>query len=206
MNNSINELLLEYARLGLRQWASESTLVKNRARVIGIDIASHQAVADYAVTSPFRPSATNGNPMRLIPMPCRQSRVYAAFFAPWIGGSDPSELSFDLVVLLQQGPPFAFRFEPASQYSNSAHGYDHVQLNQKLGRAMVPMVGTLPQLPTTYPAFPVPSKDPATRFLAMAVAMHGYPQGVDDILGDAFNARPRMRRAYMDMTRMMLME
>ena len=34
-------------------------------------------------------------------------------------------------------------------------------------------------LPTTYPAFPIPSEDAVTRFLAMAVAMHGFPTGVD---------------------------
>ena len=205
MGTSINELLLKYARLGLRHWASESESVKRRARAIRIDIATQQAKAEIAVTNPYRPSAANNNPLRLIPMPCTQNRVYAAFFVPWISGANPTELCFDLVVLMQQGSPFAFRFEPASQYNNSAHGYDHVQMNQKLGRENVPLVGSLPHIPTTYPAFPIPSKDPATRFLAMAVAMHGYPQGVGDILSDVFAGFPNKRRIYLNMTRAMLM-
>lgn len=205
MSSSIHDLLRNYARLGLRHWANESLSVKRRARGIDIKIATNQAEADRAVLSPFRPAAMNGRKMVLIPMPCRQNRVYAAFFAPWISGTQQGELSFDLVVLLQQGPPFAFRFEPTSRYSNSAHGYDHVQLNQKLGREMVPIAGSLSQLPTTYPAFPVPSNDPTTRFLAMAVAMHGYPKGVDDILRDAFDGKPRkMHKAFLDMTTTMM--
>jgi len=205
MSSSIHDLLRNYARLGLRHWANESLSVKHRARDIDIKIATKQAEADRAVLSPISPAAMNGRKMILIPMPCRQNRVYAAFFAPWISGAQSTELSFDLVVLLQQGPPFAFRFEPTSGYSN-AHGYDHVQLNQKLGRKIVALAGSLPQLPTTYPAFPIPSKDPITRFLAMAVAMHGYPKGVDDILRDAFDGRPKkMHKTFLDMTTKMLM-
>ena len=93
-------------------------------------------------------------------MPCKQNRVFAAFFAPWVGNTGLARLSFDLVVLLQQGSPFGFRLEPGSQYSVTPHGYDHVQLNKSLGQRQVPLGGTVTQLPTTYPAFPIPSKRP----------------------------------------------
>ena len=203
MSVSIDELLLAYARLGLQHWASESPRVKKRARTIGVDIATQRAVAERAVTSPFRPSARNGVPMKLIPMPCKQNRVFAAFFAPWVGGTGPAGLSFDLVVLLQQGSPYAFRFEPGSQYSTAAHGYDHVQLNESLGQRHVPLGGAPSQLPTTYPAFPIRSGDPVRRFLAMAVAMHGYPSGVDDVLDRAFKGRPNKRKRYLNITKAM---
>ena len=204
MSASINELLLAYARLGLRHWSSESQRVKARARTIRVDIATQQAAAEYAVTSPFRPFSANGNPMRLIPMPCKQRRVFAAFFAPWVGQAGQAGLSFDLVVLLQQGPPFAFRFEPGSQFSVTAHGYDHVQLNESLGQQQIPLGGGVNPLPTTYPAFPIPSRDPVARFLTMAVTMHGYPSGVDNILNDAFKGQPKKRKKYLDITKAML--
>ena len=203
MSVSIDELLLAYARLGLRHWASESSRVKSRARTIGVEIATQEAVAERAVTSPFRPSAQNGSPMRLIPMPCKQNRVFAAFFAPWVGGANPARLSFDLVVLLQQGSPYAFRFEPGSPYSTTPHGYDHVQLNESLGQRQVSLGGASSQLPTTYPAFPIRSDSPVSRFLAMAVAMHGYPSGVDDVLDRAFKGQPNKRRTYLNITKAM---
>lgn len=204
MSASIDELLLAYARLGLQHWASESPRIKARARTIRVDIATQQAAAENAVTNPFRPLAANGNPMRLIPMPCKQNRVYAAFFAPWVGGTGSAGLSFDLVVLSQQGSPFAFRFEPGSQYAVTPHGYDHVQMNESLGHRQVPMAGVVTPLPTTYPAFPIPSKDPVTRFLTMVVAMHGYPSGVDKVLQAAFQGKARRRKAYWDITKTIL--
>ena len=204
MSASNFELLLAYARLGLQHWANESRHVKARARKIGVDIATHQGVAETAVTIPFRPYAKNGRPMKLIPMPCKQNRVFAAFFAPWVGRAGQEGLSFDLVVLLPQGAPFAFRFEPGSQRSVTPHGYDHVQINDLLGQRQVAMNGAAIQLPTTYPAFPIPSKDPVTRFLAMAVAMHGYPHGMDDVLNNAFKGQPAKRKMYLEMTKKML--
>ena len=204
MSASVDELLLAYARLGLQHWANESLRVKARARAIRVDIATQRAAAENAVTNPFRPLSSNGNSMRLIPMPCEQNRVYAAFFAPWISGTGPAGLSFDLVVLSQQGPPLAFRFEPGSQYSVTPHGYDHVQLNESLGHQQVPLGGGVTPLPTTYPAFPIPSKDPVTRFLAMAVAMHGYPSGVDKVLQAAFQGKANRRRTYMEITKKIL--
>ena len=204
MSASIDELLLAYARLGLKHWAAESYRVKAKARAIGVDIATNQGVADRAVTNPFQPFVGNGNPMTLIPMPCKQNHVFAAFFAPWLGRAGRVTLSFDLVVLLQQGSPFAFRFEPGSQYSTSAHGYDHVQLNQSLGQRQVPLSGAVSPLPTTYPAFPIPSQDAVTRFLAMAVAMHGFPTGIDVVFDQAFKGQPNKRKTYLNMTKAML--
>ena len=143
--------------------------------------------------------------MRLIPMPCKQNRVYAAFFAPWVGGTTGTAgLSFDLVILSQQGSPFAFRFEPGSQSSTTAHGYDHVQMNESLGQKQVPLAGVATPLPTTYPAFPIPSRDPVARFLTVAVAMHGYPSGVDNVLQAAFQGKANRRKTYLDITKTIL--
>ena len=204
MNGSIYELLLAYARLGLRDWSTKSLQVKMRARAIGVGIAEHEARAARVLAKPFKPSATSGHELMLIPMPCKQRKVFAAFFTPWIGPQGWQHLSFDLVVLLPQGSPIAFRFEPGAAQSATAHGYDHVQLNETLGQEQVALVRAVSPLPTTYPAFPIPSQDTMTRFLAMVVAMHGFPSGVDDVFDDAFKGQPNKRKSYLEMTQKML--
>ena len=96
--------------------------------------------------------------MILIPMPCKQKKVFAAFFTPWLGRNGWKQLSFDLVVLLADGSSIAFRFEPSAQPSGTAHGYDHVQLNEKLGQQQVELDGAvspaaddLPRVPHSQP-------------------------------------------------------
>ena len=200
MSASIQELAHAYARLGLQHWQGESQRIKNKARLIGVDIATNVRVAERVVDEPFEPNAENGAPLKLIPMPCGQRKVYAAFFAPWLathGG--PDELSFDLVVLLQQSGPIAFRFEPGSG-QNTTHGYDHVQLSESLGRGKVQLENPLSPLPKTYPAFPIPSNDVVARFLALLVAMHGFPLGLDEVFKRAFPGQAPKQRTYWDMT------
>ena len=204
MDPSIDELLLAYAKLGLDHWSKESLRVKRKAKAVGVEIATKIGAAAQAVTRPFEPAAATGEPMRLIPMPCKQNRVFAAFFAPWLGRGGRDALSFDLVVLSPQGATFAFRFEPGSPHTTTAHGYDHVQMNQSLGRRQVELGGTVSPLPTRYPALPIPSESPVTRFLAMAVSMHGFPSGVDDILDDAFKGQALRKRTYLEMAAEML--
>ncbi len=205
MSAAIDELAIAYARLGLQHWNRESRQVKDKARSIGVDIATSLNVAERVVEEPFEPDAANGDPMRLIPMPCGQRRVYAAFFAPWLATcDDPEQLSFDLVVLSQQSGPIAFRFEPGSGGSDVAHGYDHVQLSESLGRGKVKFENPLSPLPKTYPAFPIPSQDPVTRFLALVVAMHGFPRGVDEVFDNAFKGQANKRKTYLDLTKAMV--
>ena len=111
-------------------------------------------------------------------------------------------MSFDLLVL-QRGRAIAFRFEPGSTKS-ALHAYDHVQLSESLGAREVGLSQLMSPMPTHFPAFPLPSHDNVTRFLALVVAMHGYPDGVDRILGAAFSGRPNEHRVYFDITRGML--
>ena len=204
MSELIYELLFAYAQVGVQAWQSESRQVKQKARLIGVRIAEHVGLARQVVAKPFNPSAGNGGEMILIPMPCRQRRVFAAFFAPWLSSQGWQYLSFDLVVLLAHGSAIAFRFEPAARRGNGTHGYDHVQLNEMLGQRQVELGGAVAPLPTTYPAFPVRSQDALTRVLAMMVAMHGFPNGVDDVFDRAFRGQARTRKKYLDMTKTML--
>lgn len=206
MSKSIHKLLLAYAKLGVQEWQSKPQLAKRKARSIQVRIAENEALAARVLKKPFKRSADNGDEMVLIPMPCRQKRVFAAFFAPCIDRRGWEYLSFDLVVLVQQGRAIGFRFEAGTEGGNGSHGYDHAQLSEALGRRKVELAGALLPLPTAYPAFPIPSHDTIARFLAMAVAMHGFPNGVDDVLADAFRGRFSRRMAYWDTTVEMMTE
>lgn len=136
-------------------------------------------------------------------MPRGQDGVYAAFFAPWVSArGNGDSVSFDLLVL-QRDRAIAFRFEPGSTRS-AVHAYDHVQLSETLGGREVGLTQLLSPMPTEFPAFPLRSHDNVTRFLALVVAMHGYPDGIDRILGAAFSGRPNEHKAYFDITRAML--
>ena len=203
MSASIHELLLAYSTLGIRHWKNQTNLVKIKARKIGVDIVTNMADASQAVSSPFVTNGQAERTFKLIPMPCDQKKVYAAFFAPWLPqmiSLDLPNLSFDLVVLTPQGESLAFRFEPASTHTASRHRYDHVQISESLGQKTVPLTNTVPHLPTTYPAIPIPSRNPLTRFLAMAMTMHGFPDRITTIIEHAFNGRANLKRMYTKMT------
>lgn len=208
MASNLRKLLLAYARLGVRDWNSQPRNIKNfKERKLGVHIASNENIAERAVVSPFVANSSGSDSLKLIPMPQKQKSVYAAFFAPWLsrqGSKDQQNLAFDLVVLTQQGPTMAFRFEPASTYPNSTHGYDHVQLNESLGQRQVSLDYAITNLPTTYPAFPIPSKEPVTRFLSMVVSIHGFPCGTNSVIQTALNGRSPLIRSFRKLTSEML--
>lgn len=207
MSISIDELLRKYARLGWEHWNERTSDFKKMVqKKIGVEIADSQWNAEKAATNPFRLAATNGNRMKLIPMPCMQKNIAAAFFIPWTARNDQSELCFDMVVLLDQGSPctFAFRFEPASQDCGSTHKYDHMQLSNSLCQRQIPLSNALTHLPSSYPALPIPGKEPVTRFLAMIVSMHGYPSDVNEIFNRAFYGELTKSKRYQALTRKIL--
>ena len=205
MSVSVEEFAVAYAKLGVAHWNSELPQVKSKAGSMGVEIAASEELAQQAVETPFGSSASDDEQMYLVPMPCGQRKVYAAFFAPWLPSqSGSADLSFDLVVLSQQSGPVAFRFEAGSVTTDTMHGYDHAQLSESLGGGKVALANPISPLPKTYPAFPIPSTDTLTRFLALVVAMHGYPRGIDHILEQAFSGRPDQRKTCLDLARAML--
>lgn len=206
MENTIEKLLKNYARIGWKDWNKKTKNVQNQTkRQIRVDIAETEWKAMDAVIKPFQVNGVNGKPMQLIPMPCMPRNMPAAFFVPWIESKESTDIAFDLVVLPDQSPhPFAFRFEPAEQDSTSSHGYSHVQLSKSLGKRRMPLNNVPSHFPTSYPAFPIPSKDPLTRFLMMAVTMHGFSSGFNDVLDDAFQGDKSKYQTYRDMTKAML--
>ena len=206
MSNAINDLLQKYARLGWEHWKRVPREIKSQAQSIGVRIATDEGEVQFAATNPYRPNSPKKRSLKLIPMPCKPRNIAAAFFVPWIEGTNTTELSFDLLVLLSQEVPrsMAFRFEPASRDSESTHGYNHIQLSNSLGKQQVTLSNAISPLPTSYPAFPVSATDPTKRFLAMAVAMHGYPFGLPDIIREVFKGEPAKQSKYLEATKSML--
>ena len=107
------------------------------------------------------------------------------------------------LVTLADGGQIAFRFEPGDARGR-VHGYDHVQLSRSIGRRVAQLPATPEWLPDSYPAFPIPGKCAASRFFSMVVAMHGYPDGVRDVLTEMFSNRDAMWGQYLGLIDRML--
>ena len=168
-----------YARLGVQQWLLKEKRVRSAAvQTLATEVADNSTAATKAVRSPFR----HGSDRRLvlIPAPCVGRKHGLAFFAPIDAGNT---VAFDLALVVnEQRHAIAFRFEPPDVGEDHAHGYDHVQLSVSLGHRTAPLGTTARWLPDSYPAFPIAARDMRDRFLAMAVAMHGFPLGVKRVL------------------------
>ena len=198
------QLVPGYARLGVEEWQKTATGARRQAAAaLGFEIADQAWVAEQAVTSPFSPQKSGQ--YRMIPMPRMPRRVSSAFFAPTVSlPADRTATAFDLVVVGPEERPIAFRFEPPDESPEARHGYDHVQLCEKVAHREVELKGAVTPLPVSYPAFPLPSHDPTTRFLAMVVALHGYPDGVEDVVDGALKGRVVMVKSCLDTVRGML--
>ena len=189
--NTLGSLVLPYALLGVKKWKETSSNPRTQARIskeLEGRIADDEPMANHAVTRPFHPSSDDCSKLILVPMPCKRRGMTGAFFTPV--SSSVAEPSFDLVVMMTKGS-IAFRFEPAD-VEGRAHGYDHVQLSRSIGRRSLALPGSLDWLPDSYPAFLIPGQSLASRFLAMVVAMHGYPRGARDILDEALTPNGKM--------------
>ena len=187
----LNELVLPYAYWGIDVWAKQNSEVRRRAERLKVEIAEKHHNAKNAVMSPFKIGGQSE--LALIPMPCSPSGVSCAFFAPIRAPSNG--LSFDLVVL-SNGGQIAFRFEPKDTIPTSAHGYEHVQLSKSIGHRTRSLPQSPDWLPDSYPCFPIPGNSMVSRFLAMVVAIHGFPIGIGEVMQQIF--RPVLARKYFD--------
>ena len=176
-----DELVLAYALLGVGWWNRKDRTTREAAKaVLEIDIADDEYTARDVVMSPFR--AETGKPLVLIPMPLPEKRGLA-FFAPVGVRQGHGTVAFDLALVVDKGRhALGFRFEPADAGEDQSHGYEHVQLSVAMGHRTARLSKTPSWLPDSYPAFPIPTKNMRDRFLAMALAMHGFPQGVVDVV------------------------
>ena len=199
--NTLRELVVPYANLGVRRWRDVGAKLRVAAtQALGIEIAEHEHVASRAVVSPFSPDSDDPEKLILIPMPCCPRGLNGAFFTPV--SSSRAEPSFDLVALTDGGQ-IAFRFEPGD-VEGRVHSYDHVQLSKSIGRRVARLPGTPDWLPDSYPAFPIPGRCAASRFFSMVVAMHGYPDGVRDVLTEMFSNRDAIWKEHLGLIDRML--
>ena len=195
------EFMSLYARLGIADWQkAPAELRKRAAQCLGSEIADNDAEAAVTIQTIY--DENNADRLRFIPMPKRpKAGIERCFFLPirqFIKGGTLTA-SFDLFLLVAGRNCLAFRFEPAHAPS-SAHGYNHVQMSQKLLRKTV-VANTLSWLPDTYPAFPlhVATSDPLRMFLSLTTAVHGYGRsyasGMSVLLQDIFQAAGRAPEA-----------
>lgn len=186
----LNELVLPYARWGVREWRKKNSELRETAKRLNVDIADIYSVKK-AVMSPF--TLDGQSELALIPMPCSPSGVSCAFFAPIRAST--TGLSFDLVVLTNGGQ-IAFRFEPKDTIPTTTHGYEHAQLSKSIAHRTRSLPQSPDWLPDSYPCFPIRGNSMVSRFLTMVVAMHGYPIGIDNVLQQIFQNRPKQARDY----------
>ncbi len=198
---ALDELVKPYAELGIAQWGELNSKEQGEAEeALGgrVDIATNAPQANRAINKPFEPGSRAK--LLLIPMPHPPKRAFRAFFA--LVKNTRGDPSFDMVILpANEGCPVAFRFEPGEQES-STHKYEHVQLSRKIGHKSIQLPNIPEWIPDSYPAFPIPSNDLASRFLTMLIAMHGYPEKVEDLLEKMFKGK--RERNYQQLMKSML--
>jgi hypothetical protein len=188
------DLMELYARRGVADWKAADSRLRKRAGecLAATQIAARDEDAIDTINTVY--TGTNEKDLSFIPMPKPgKNPIERCFFLPIREKkADGSEtLVLELLVLVARKDCLAFRFEPAHHHT-SRHGYGHLQMNQKMLKGTIPIVGIPPWLPASYPAFPISTSDPLKTFLAMATAVHGYASGgLPDLLADIFQKASR---------------
>lgn len=195
----LDTLMRLYARRGIEDWKKASSILRRKAsQCLGANIADNEAEAAVTINATYNPDYPKG--IRFIPMPKMTRRgIERCFFLPirrWT--SDGLNFSFDLFILVSNKNCLAFRFEPAHA-QRSRHNYPHVQPCRRLLLKSIQPNGVPEWLPDSYPAFPIPAKDPLGIFLSMTVSVHGFRGGMDNLLPDVLRQANRSNeiRSYM---------
>ena len=196
--DDLTELMLLYALRGLRDWRDPGQDVDDEivACLPASMIADHERLVRKAVYGSQRPEFDGHR--RLLPMPNMHrgrrkavgSRPKSSFFVPLTTYEDGlARTSFDMLLFQGREGCLAFRFEPADS-PDWRHAYNHVQMSKRVWRYMEE--GCIPSwIPDSYPALPVPGRDCLDMFLSMAVAVHGFRGGMDDLIREIFQEEQR---------------
>lgn len=180
MPSDLEELLQRYAGKGLAQW-QESTQEEKKisTKHLGLRIAEDGCQIRNTIMSP---SNTN---LCFIPMPTINHRgIRRCFFLP-IGSPYGQQMKFELFLVVNERKCLGFRFESAD--SQGTHNYHHIQLTRRLS---LESSGIPEWLPDSYPAFPISSGNPLDMFLYMATSVHGYKNGITQLIRDIFQENP----------------
>lgn len=188
------DLMELYARRGVADWKTADSRLRKRAGecLAATQIAAREEDAIDTIKTFY--TGKNVNDLSFIPMPKPgKNPIERCFFLP-IRERKPDgteTLALELLVLVARKDCLAFRFEPA-HHATSRHGYGHLQMNRKMVKGSIPIVGIPSWLPDSYPAFPISTSDPLKTFLAMATAVHGYASGgLPDLIVDIFQKASR---------------
>ncbi|MDE2921797.1 MAG: hypothetical protein OYL92_17030 [Acidobacteriota bacterium] len=197
----LGELMLLYSRRGLDEWNGAKSDLRRKA----LECLSAAGIVE---TEDEAEEMIEGSSCRrmFIPMPEGGRGFERSFFLPSIVGDRLKALTLFLLVNRARRDSIAFRFECAER-SGTRHGYTHVQLTRDLRIAGRPdrLQGVPEWLPESYPAFPVPARDSLELFLAMATAVHGFPDGIDSLIVDLHRGgRMDRARGYQERLRTML--
>lgn len=196
----LRDLVKEYALQGYQDWKSADSRTKQRARSC---LMNRVAETEYEVRSEVkRPSFD-----KFLPMPtCLYKKcIKRCFFRmEAIGEEKLNCRTFELFMLLDMENSLAFRFEPADDQAYN-HNYAHVQFCRRVIRKGISPLGIPGWLPVNYPALPLPSSDPLTLFLSMALSVHGRSIGLEQLLVKIFQKAnsPNKAREYIDVIEQM---
>ena len=198
--SELDTLMLLYARRGINDWnqAGGKKMRRRASQCIGVDIADNEKDVERTIRMDFSKDSSCAEHLKFIPMPKFNTKgIERCFFSPIARRTkDGLNLSFDLFILVARTDCLAFRFEP-SHGQNSPHSYPHAQLSREL--RLKTIRPTVPcWLPNSYPAFPIPARDPLGMFLSMAVAVHGFRGGVEELIKEMFQEAqyPSQARKY----------
>ena len=132
----------------------------------------------------------------LVPMPeCSSGDVDWCFFLPMTSDQEQKVvLRFFLLIKCTGDNWLTFRFEMGGR--TTRHGYGHIQFSRSVPQAVAALGPAW--LPCKDPAFPTCARDSFELFLAMVMAVHGFPGGADTLLVDIFQnaseAKPYKKR------------
>lgn len=202
------DLMRRYALRGVAAWENaDPELVKRASQCLGNKIANNVWLAQRTLNTSF--NEQNVPALTFIPMPLDSPKpgFEWSFFLPlskFDGGKHP-RISFELLVLVRETHCLAYRFEQTESPS-STHSYSHFQLCRELLGGKI-LVSTPEWIPDSYPAHPLYSSDPMSMFLSMATAIHGYPDGMHEVLRRLFtNGNVQKVKDYGEMLTGMLVK
>ena len=185
MPDDLEKLLRHYSKKGLAEWHKLSL---EERKVPEKQLRQRIVENDFQIQSTIM--STNSTNSFFIPMPKVNHRgIKHCFFLP-IGSPYENGIKFELFLVVDEKNCLGFRFETA--HSVGSHTYNHIQIARQL---TLPAGGIPPWLPVSYPAFPMSSAEPLDMFLYMATSVHGYGDGMQQVIREIYQEEPGIGRS-----------
>ena len=178
----VQRVVREYAMVGIREWKLASVDEQSSARErVGYDITEHE----WGIYAMFDEKSTAIIPMPRGPEQRQIERSFFRFTGKW--SDETPRITFKLLILVAEPKELAaLRFEPDGL---GTHTYAHFQFCEGPDGAARLWV------PDSYPAFPCGVSDPMGLFLYMATSVHGYEEGLMEILKEMLLGDPGINQS-----------